>query len=129
MRCLREVCRSPGLRRARVIGKSIRAHCRRHDDRNPSLYIYERAGSDGIYRWFYKCHSCGDKGTLVDLIAQEAGVSRHEAARILGRYLGEDVSTATASSLTRETRDDAAVYDLVAEYCHLIAWVDSPFYE
>ncbi len=129
VRCLSEVCRSPGLRRARVVGKSIRAHCRRHDDRNPSLYIYERAGSDGVYRWFYKCHSCGGKGTLVDLIAQETGLSRYEAARVLSRYLGEEISSTPTDGVRRETRDDAAVYDLMAEYCHLIAWVDSPFYE
>ena len=128
-RCLREVCRSTGLRKARVVGKSIRAHCRRRDDRHASLYIYERAGSDGIYRWFYKCHSCGDKGTLVDLIAQETGLSRYEAARVVSRYLGEEISSTPVDDVRREIRDDAAVYDLVAEYCHLIAWVDSPFCE
>ena len=128
-RCLREVCRSTGLRKARVVGKSIRAHCRRRDDRHASLYIYERAGSDGIYRWFYKCHSCGDKGTLVDLIAQETGLSRYEAARVVSRYLGEEISSTPVDDVRREIRDDAAVYDLSAEYCHLIAWVDSSFCE
>jgi hypothetical protein len=128
-RCLREVCRSSTLGKAWATKTNIRAHCRRNDDRKPSLYIYKRADRHGIERWFYKCHSCQAKGTLVDLIAEEAGLERYEAARVLSGYLGEQVSSTLDTNLRRENRENAVVLDIVAEYCHSIAWLGSPFYE
>ncbi len=128
-RCLREMCRSSALSKAWATGTSVRARCRRNDDRKPSLYIYKRTDRDGIERWFYKCHSCQAKGTLVDLIAEDSGLDRYEAERVLSSYLGEQVSSTLDTKLRHENQDNAVVLDIVAEYCHNIAWLDSPFYE
>ncbi len=127
-RCMREVCRSTSLRKAKAKGKTVVAGCRHRDDRDPSLYVYTTILSDGIGHWVYKCHSCGAHGMLVNLIAEDTGLSTYEVDRVLRDYLGEEATSLQITGKRVDASRDPRVLDLVAEYCHSIAWSGNAFY-
>ncbi|HYT10105.1 MAG TPA: hypothetical protein VEL73_05525, partial [Mycobacteriales bacterium] len=62
-------------------GRSARWHCPNpdHPDAHPSMGLY--TGRQGVTRW--KCHSCGEGGTAVDLVMISAGIGARAALREL----------------------------------------------
>ena len=62
-------------------GKNYMACCPFHDDRTPSLKVYD----DHFY-----CFGCGEQGDVIDFTARYLGVSPHSAAIQLARDFGID---------------------------------------
>jgi DNA primase len=69
-------------------GRSARWHCPNpeHPDEHPSMGIY--LNGHGLQRW--KCHSCGEGGTAVDLLMISTSMSAGEALRDLAQRAGID---------------------------------------
>lgn len=68
-----EVARHYGMDIKRT-GKNHKACCPFHSDTNPSLVIYP----DG-----YKCFSCGESGSAIDLVSQLCNIKLIEACKLL----------------------------------------------
>jgi hypothetical protein len=69
-------------------GRSARWHCPNpeHPDEHPSMGIY--LNGHGLQRW--KCHSCGEGGTAVDMLMISTTMSAGEALRDLAQRAGID---------------------------------------
>ena len=63
----------------KTTGSSYIAKCIWHNDKNPSMAVFE--GDDSIWRCF--CHSCGMKGSVIDVVMEMDGVSEGEAIKRL----------------------------------------------
>src|SRR6266496_6224419 len=76
-----EVCGEPVGR-----GHGTKWHCPNpdHPDRHPSMSIYR--GRRGHPRW--KCHSCGEGGTAIDLVMITSRLRAGDALRQLASELG-----------------------------------------
>ena len=61
------------------VGRSGMARCAFHDDRHPSMKLYDD---------HFHCFGCGEHGDVIDLTARLLGLSNYEAARILAYDFG-----------------------------------------
>jgi len=62
-------------------GASYVALCIWHDEKRPSMGVFQ--GDDGI--WRCNCHSCGQRGTAIDVVMEMDGVDTPEAIQRLKR--------------------------------------------
>lgn len=85
---IKEVARRLGydLRRAGTVYKTL---CPWHEDRHPSLTLYERTNENRCH-----CFSCGKGGSVIDLVMQHRGCSFQEACEWLSREYGIRTSPA-----------------------------------
>ena len=65
------------------VGRSGMARCIFHDDRHPSMKLYDD---------HFHCFGCGEHGDVIDLTAALLGLSKYEAARCLTLDFGLDLS-------------------------------------
>ena len=86
-RCLREVGVSPQIRGAVARANSVVVGCLKNRDSNPSLHIYPVLFANGTEAWVYKCHSCGEAGSLAALIARDTGMPKRKASAIVRSIL------------------------------------------
>lgn len=121
--CLNKHGNSPGLRSAEAKGDKVIARCRKNRDSSPSLQIYECSDLGNI--WVYKCFSCGAHGTLVQLLAEDAGISIHKARQILAKYIGANSAQGRFEPSVKSADRNPILLDHIAEYCHTVAWEDS----
>ena len=61
------------------VGRSGMARCIFHDDRHPSMKLYDD---------HFHCFGCGEHGDVIDLAARLLGLSNYEAARRLAYDFG-----------------------------------------
>ena len=62
-------------------GSGYTALCIWHDEKRPSMGVFQ--GDDGI--WRCNCHSCGQRGTAIDVVMEMDGVDMPEAIQRLKR--------------------------------------------
>ena len=77
-----EVARRLGcsIRKMGVVSKT---HCPWHEDKNPSLTLYERTDENRCY-----CFSCGKGGSVIDYVMQQEHWSFQEACQWLSNEFG-----------------------------------------
>lgn len=63
------------------MGPGYTALCIWHDEKRPSMSVFQ--GDDGI--WRCNCHSCGQRGTAIDVVMEMDGVDKGEAIQRLKR--------------------------------------------
>lgn len=127
-RWLRVVCRSASLKAAQVRGNTIISRCLVNSDTTPSLCIYVASLPDGTAKWVYKCHSCGARGSLADLVAKDAGIDKAQARKMLESHLASASREIGSPAAQGSTSADPVVLELVADYCYHVAWDDNKLY-
>ncbi len=92
-----EVARRLGmdLRRAGTVSRTL---CPWHDDRHPSLVLYERTDENRCH-----CFSCGKGGSAIDLVMQREGIPFREACEWLSRTFGIPSTTSPGSGRRAST--------------------------
>lgn len=77
-------------------GSDLRGLCPFHDDRNPSLVVYQR---DGV--WRFKCYGCDVAGDAIDWVRRHEGLNFPQAIKRLER---RDGATPRAVAIARPCR-------------------------
>ena len=62
------------LGKVKRAGSVYKTLCPWHDDKHPSLTLYERTGENRCY-----CFSCGKGGSVIDLVMQSLGYTERRA--------------------------------------------------
>ena len=127
-RCLREVCVSPKLRGAVARANSVVAGCLKNRDSNPSLHIYPVLFANGTDAWVYRCHSCGETGSLAELIARDTGMPTHKARAIIREYIGTGTQVCSIAPSRQRSDNTQTLLNLTAGYCFEVGWQDSRAY-
>ena len=71
------------LGKVKRAGSVYKTLCPWHDDKHPSLTLYERTGENHCY-----CFSCGKGGSVIDLVMQSLGYTFKDACEWLSREYG-----------------------------------------
>lgn len=96
-----------------AIDRHGRALCPFHDDRHPSMKLYE----DHFY-----CFACGAHGDVINLATQITGLKPYEAAKQLAGMHGlqEGISPSPAFQLKKQQRQEAQRFREKEQLCFLI---------
>jgi 5S rRNA maturation endonuclease (ribonuclease M5) len=102
--------RLSSLRRS---GAAYKAKCPWHDDKNPSLGVFQKDGE-----WFFKCHPCDKGGDLIRFVELYDEVEFREAVETIAKECGvQNEPIARRFEYNREEAVEALKNcDAVAEY-------------
>ena len=94
--------------------------CPFHDDRHPSMRIYDNNHSDSRYI----CFGCGETGDVIDFTAKLFGLTKIEAAQKLSQDFGITEITATKPSIIRKihypTENIHHTFRILSDYIKLL---------
>lgn len=82
-----------GIKNQRPLDDNIMMSCPFHEDNNPSCGIHKKTGQ-------YHCFSCGESGSLIQLIAKIKSITNKEAVQYLNKLTGQSKGTLLISSKT-----------------------------
>lgn len=92
-------------------GSDLRGLCPFHDDRNPSLVLYQQGGV-----WRFKCYGCNATGDAIDWVKRHEGLDFPQAIKRLERQDGALPPAVAIARPSRSTRKDGVRY-ATAEDC------------
>ena len=84
-------------------GRSFKALCPFHDDKNPSLNVNPE-------RQIFKCFACGEGGDVIRFVQARERVSFAEAVRLLARKVGVVLDEATSPAAKRQQAGKDLLY-------------------
>jgi DNA primase/energy-coupling factor transporter ATP-binding protein EcfA2 len=82
-----------------VPDKNHRLHCPFHDDKTPSLQVYEKTGT--VYCFSSNCPTHGKALDVIDFVLHKENCTKHAALETCKQLIGGTASKSTGEQLTR----------------------------